>query len=100
MFNDTISYNREQLRFALRSLAEIRNGTKYRYTRPDVFMLSDGETAEEVTELLSTLKMIESELIKLVEKTIDAMEAAGVSLEEADSESAKRIEDIVADIIF
>lgn len=100
MFKDSIVYNREQLRIAVRSLAEIRHGTKYQKMRPDVFMLSDGETAEEVTELFMLLKHTEMALIELVEKTIDAMEAAGVSFEESDSESARRIEEIAADFIF
>lgn len=85
IIQDEILVNQLELNAAIMELRRLTSGTSYGRHSLDKFLVSSSETADAAEQMYQTLRDTETVLVELIEKTIQAMEAAGVSFEEADT---------------
>ena len=76
------------LQVGVSKLQSLRSGSMMGKSASDMFTLSVSETSDAALELYEKLQQTEELFLLLVEKTIQAMEAAGVSFQEADQSAA------------
>lgn len=81
---DEILVNQLELDAAIMEMRSLLKGTSYGRHGLEKFLVSTSETCDAAEQMYQTLRDTETVLVELVEKTIRAMEAAGVSFEEAD----------------
>ena len=83
-----IIVNQGGLQDGVSKLQSLRSGSMMGKSASDMFTLSVSETSDAALELYEKLQRTEELFLLLVEKTIQAMEAAGVSFQEADQTAA------------
>lgn len=83
-----IIVNQGGLQDGVSKLQSLRSGSMMGKSASDMFTLSVSETSDAALELYEKLQQTEELFLLLVEKTIQAMEAAGVSFQEADQTAA------------
>lgn len=79
---------------AVSAMRSLQNGTGMANGTPGLFMLSKSETADEALAMYEALQETEKILLELIEKTISAMEVAGVSFEKADSQAGRGFDEL------
>lgn len=83
-----IIVNQNGLQGGVSKLLSLKSGSLMGKASSNLFTLSKSETSDAVLELYEQLQKTEEAFLDLVEKTIQAMEAAGVSFKEADQTAA------------
>lgn len=83
-----IIVNQNALQSGVSKLQSLKSGSLMGKSASDMFTLSVSETSDAALELYEKLQRTEELFLLLVEKTIQAMEAAGVSFQEADQTAA------------
>lgn len=102
MINNEIIIKKTALNTAILALKRLRTGTIYRNMDADIVLMntSISESSDAVTDMFHTLQQSEDAFLELVEKTIAAMEAAGVSFEQADITAGQEYSDLPYAVIL
>lgn len=79
-----IIINPEALHGGVSKLHQLKSGSKMGKEASSLFTMSKSETSDAVIEMYQQLQETEKAFVELVEKTIQAMVAAGVSFQNAD----------------
>lgn len=96
MIYNEILLQRSNLEIALSTLRILKRTSTYLNEDPDDLLMqtSISETGEAVVEMYRTLQAAETAFQKLLANTIQAIENAGVSFDQADRSSAKTFNDL------
>lgn len=96
MINNEIIIRQAELHAALATLRALQSGTVFRHLDPDDLLMntSISETSDAVIEMYRVLQATEDSFQRLLERTIQAIEVAGVSFEQADSTAGQGFKDL------
>ena len=102
MIVNEIKITQSSLADGISMLKGLRTPSSYYSQDCDDVMMntSISDTSDELREMFHTLQAAETAFIALLEKTIEALEAAGISFEEADNASSNDIESLPFTLIL
>lgn len=83
-----IIINPDALRGGISQLQNLQSGSKMGDKVSTLFTMSKSETSDAVVEMFQQLQNTEKAFLELVERTVQAMTAAGVSFQNADQSAA------------